>query len=131
METSHTHHKVLIIDDEEDICFLLKNILRKKNLEVFQASTLKEGFSKLAELHPFLLFLDINLPDGSGIDALEEIKKNYPLLKIIMISAYTQRHNDAKEEGVELFINKPFNKESIFNALEKIIHLGERDGKRI
>lgn len=123
MDSLQNHHKVLIIDDETDICFLLKNILKKKNFEVSSATTLEEGFSKLAEFSPFLLFLDINLPDGSGLDAITEIKKNYPLLKIIMISAYDslQKCTTAKEKGIELFISKPFNKEIIYNTLDKII----------
>lgn len=122
MEILLNHHKVLIIDDEADICFLLKNILKKKNFEVSFATTLKEGFSELAEFHPFLLFLDINLPDGSGLNAVAEIKKSYPSLKIIMISAYNslQKCSTVKEKGVELFIGKPFSKEIIYNALEKI-----------
>jgi DNA-binding response OmpR family regulator len=111
--------KILIIDDEADICFLLKNMLSQKNYNVSSANTLSEGYSKIDEYLPSLLFLDLNLPDGSGLDAIGKIKKKHPTLKIVVISAYDspKERNTAKEEGADYFVSKPFNKEKIYESL--------------
>ena len=115
--------KVLIIDDEPDICFLLGSMLRRKNIESAFANTLSEGFEKLNELRPALLFLDLNLTDGSGLDAIPKIKRRFPKTKIIIISAYdgSKERHTAEEAGAEFFIGKPFDREKIFGALDKVL----------
>ena len=115
-------NNILIIDDEVDICFLLENKLKKKNYAISYAHNLEDGFSKLASIQPFLLFLDINLPDGSGLNAISKIKLLYPSLKVIMISAYdgANERTLAKNEGADMFIGKPFNEEAIYSAVDQI-----------
>ena len=115
-------HVVLIIDDETDICFLLGKVLSEKKYVVSIAGNLAEGFIKLKEVDPSILFLDIRLPDGSGLDALIEIRKKNPLLKIIMMSAYDgeKERKTAFERGADLFISKPLNMELINLNLQNI-----------
>ena len=115
----------MIIDDEPDICFLLGNLLKQKKFETVVAGTLTEGMKMLKQFSPSVLFLDIHLPDGSGLNAIRSIKNEAPDIKIIMMSAYDgiPERNKAKEEGVNVFIGKPLNFESISQALEKIIDL--------
>jgi len=79
--------KVLIIDDEVDECLLISAFLSKKNYEVKCAYTLDDGFEKLRTEKPDVLLLDNNLPDGLGWSKAEEIKKRYPLMLIMLISA--------------------------------------------
>src|SRR5690242_8563736 len=113
------HFKVLIIDDEQDICFLLRNLLEKQKYDVKISHTLRDGFIKLGEYHPQILFLDINLPDGSGLELLKTIKTDYPDMKIIMISAYDGwvERNKAKENGADAYLSKPLNKELVLETL--------------
>ena len=80
--------RVLIVDDEVDLCLLIKNYLSRKNYEVHTAHTLSEGFRKLESLHPDVLLLDNNLPDGMGWKAAERIHQQYPEINITLISAY-------------------------------------------
>jgi len=114
---------VLIIDDEPDICFLLGSMLKRKNIETAFANTLSEGFEKLRELKPDLLFLDLNLTDGSGLDAIPRIKKEFPATKIIIISAYdgSKERHTAEEAGASFFIGKPFDRKKVFGALDKVL----------
>ena len=58
--------KVLIIDDEVDLCLLLKTYLNRRNYEVYYSHTLKEGINQFKQVIPDILFLDNNLPDGIG-----------------------------------------------------------------
>ena len=114
---------VLIIDDEPDICFLLSNLLKQKKFETIVASTLADGIKMLKQSSPGLLFLDIHLPDGSGLDALPAIKRDFPGIKIIMMSAYdgAKERSTAMDAGVNVFIGKPLNFEMITESLKKVM----------
>lgn len=111
---------VLIIDDEKDICFLLGNLLTEKKYAVNIANTLSDGLAKLIEVKPSVLFLDIRLPDGSGLDAVSSIRKENPLLRIIMMSAYDGKNERTKaiELGADFFIGKPLNRDIINQTLK-------------
>ena len=80
--------KVLIIDDEVDLCLLLKNYLNRRNYEVYYSHTLKEGMNQFDEVLPDILFLDNNLPDGVGWEKAAGLIAQYPNLQIHLISAY-------------------------------------------
>jgi len=115
---------VLIVDDEPDICFLLGNMLKQKSFIPVIANSLTEGLDKLKKHMPALLFLDIHLPDGSGLDILGRIKKDFPTLKIIMMSAYdgASEKSRAIEEGADIFISKPLSRDLITESLEKVLN---------
>jgi DNA-binding response OmpR family regulator len=97
----------LIIDDELDICLLLKNFLEKKTERVFYSESLKEGFLKFKELHPDLLILDNNLPDGQGIESIKKFKKENKGLFIVVISAMSNLRSSALAKGADYFLEKP------------------------
>jgi DNA-binding response OmpR family regulator len=84
--------KVLIIDDEVDLCLMIRQFLRKRNYDVHIAHTLNDGLSHLNAITPDVLFLDNNLPDGMGWDAAKSIHDRYPFMKITLISAYELSH---------------------------------------
>jgi DNA-binding response OmpR family regulator len=117
-----TGHTVLIIDDEKDICFLLGKVLTAKNYVVAIANNLEDGLIKLNEMKPSVLFLDIRLPDGSGLDAVSEIRRKNPQMKIVMMSAYdgANERKQGIELGADLFIGKPLNSHLINNILQSI-----------
>jgi len=117
------NEQILIIDDEVDICFLVSGMLRKKNFHVAYAHSLEEGFIKLKNLKPSILFLDINLPDGSGLEAIKSIKQITPDVRILMISAYDGSYErmKAKVEGADYFISKPLSQDVIYNALDNVL----------
>lgn len=119
-----SNRTVLIVDDEPDICFLLGNMLKQKSFVPVIANTLTEGIDKLKKHLPTLLFLDIHLPDGSGLDILSGIKKEFPSLKIIMMSAYDgpRERTRAIEEGADIFISKPLSRDLIAESLEKVLN---------
>ncbi len=83
--------KILIIDDENDFCEIMKNYLTKKGYNVFLAYTLKEGLGILKETRPDILFLDNNLPDGQGWDAVDEIVEIIPQIRAFLISAHKSK----------------------------------------
>lgn len=101
---------ILIIDDEPDICRLLQLSLVRHGYNVKYVHALSEGMLYLQEQQPDLLFLDIHLPDGSGLEALPVIKKKCPTLPVITISAYDNgmEKQKALSAGATFFLAKPF-----------------------
>jgi DNA-binding NtrC family response regulator len=80
--------KVLIIDDEADLCLLLKDYFLRKKYEVNVAHTLIEGGTLVKSLRPDILFLDNNLPDGIGWNLAPGMAKEYPAMFIVLVSAF-------------------------------------------
>ncbi|MEP7169305.1 MAG: response regulator [Bacteroidota bacterium] len=113
-------NSALIIDDEVDICLLLKTFLKKKSANVSYSTNLKDGFLKFKELNPDLLILDHNLPDGHGIENIINFKKENSSLFIIVISAMSNLKNKALESGADFFMEKPLS----FNKLNELIDNG-------
>jgi DNA-binding NtrC family response regulator len=115
---------VLIIDDEPDICFMLSSILKKKELTTDSVHCIKDAGNFLSIKTPTLVFLDNNLPDGKGIDFLCGIKKDHPDVKVVMITAYDTYSDkaDAFRRGADDFLGKPFTRQSIYEAVDKLIH---------
>lgn len=115
--------QALIIDDETDICYLLKGILKHKNIDAAYVGTLAEGKQYLRQHDPSIIFIDNHLPDGYGIEQVRSLKNLHPFCKIVMITAHdtsTDREL-AYREGVDYFIGKPFTREIIFKTVEKLV----------
>jgi DNA-binding response OmpR family regulator len=83
--------KILIIDDEEDFCMIMKSYFERKGMEVFLAFNLSEGLNSIKEKNPDILFLDNSLPDGEGWNKTMDILNENPSLKINLISAYKEK----------------------------------------
>ena len=79
--------KILIIDDETDLCLLLKEYFVRKNYEVIVSHTLQEGKVLLTENKPDILFLDNNLPDGIGWTEAPLFAKNLEICLYAMVQA--------------------------------------------
>jgi two-component system, NtrC family, response regulator len=79
---------ILLIDDEEKLRHLLKRIIGLEGFTVFEADTLKAGL-RILEREPIQVILcDVKLPDGNGIDFIEKVKTRFPLIEVIMLTAY-------------------------------------------
>ncbi len=119
--------RVLIVDDEMDMCWALESILVLEGYKTHTATSGKEGLKLIQQLQPniSLLFLDAKLPDIDGLMFAEFIKQQYPQVKIIIITGYYYRDSDAVRKGLansifDGFIGKPFNISEIRSAIETI-----------
>ena len=113
---------VLIIEDEGDISLILNLMLKKEDIEIEHVTTLAKAATFLKEKSTDMVIIDNYLPDGLGLDYIKEIKSSYPLIKIIMITGNTDTTDKAKaiENGADIFLAKPFTKEQIQEAIEKV-----------
>ena len=112
--------RALIVDDETDICYLLSNILKQKNIQTVFAGSLAEADRVLKTSGYFYyVFLDNHLPDGLGINQIKRWKEKFPSTHVIMITAHDsyEERRKASKDGADDFISKPFSKEIILNSI--------------
>jgi two-component system OmpR family response regulator len=115
--------KVLIIEDEGDMCLLLNIILTGKGMELDHVKNLSAAQDYLKQEQPAVVLLDNKLPDGYGVDFISFIKKNYPSIKIIMISGFDGSAKDvALENGADIFLKKPFTKDQLFQSIKGLVN---------
>jgi DNA-binding response OmpR family regulator len=114
--------KILIVDDEVDICYFLSRNLNKKSFDASYVNTLREARVAISERSPAIVLLDNHLPDGLGMDFASEIKIEYPDLKIVMITAHDTPNDRsiASKNGIDCFLSKPFMMTDVFDAIEHI-----------
>ncbi len=120
MTKTSSPKRILIVDDETDICFLLAGMLQRMGHTATCAHQIQEGRCYLQRQEFDAVFLDLNLPDGLGFDLLSVIKTGQEKAKVIMISAFdgnTERRR-ATEQGADYFIGKPFTRSSVEQALK-------------
>lgn len=110
---------VLIIDDEREIGFLLNTVFQSLGVESKHALNLKEGLEMFEKHEQSHVFLDLNLPDGFGLNIVKQLKETRNDVSIIVITAQgsAEVKREAEALGVDKFIVKPFNREQIVNAL--------------
>lgn len=116
--------KILIVEDEGEMCLLLNILLNGENLELDHVNTLEKASDYLEREAPAAVILDNKLPDGFGIDLITLLKKNHPSVRIIMISGFDGAAKDlALEAGADRYIEKPFTKEQLFEAVNSVLEI--------
>jgi sigma-B regulation protein RsbU (phosphoserine phosphatase) len=122
-------HKILVVDDEPDLGYLIRQKFRKKNhdkeYEFITALNGQEALKRLRHDHDINLILtDINMPQMDGLTLLEKIGElNNPLLKAVIISAYGDMENIriAMNRGAFDFITKPIDFEDLKVTIDKTL----------
>lgn len=102
---------LLILDDQEDILLILEREFRKRpGLTVSSASKVADALRLIPEKRIELLISDVRLGVDSGFDLVRTVKRSYPDVGTILMSAYRSPSNRAQAEelGVYLFLEKPF-----------------------
>lgn len=122
--------KILIIDDEPLIRWALGEALRNWGYQSVEAATAAEAHRQFEQSHPVAVLLDINLPDGSGLELLRSFKRQRPHTVVIMITAEViiEHTIAALRGGADDFIGKPINIDELHFALEDA--LAARQQKR-
>jgi len=102
--------KILIVDDESFICENLERILKEEHYQTFTAQDGQAALSFLREEPVDLVFLDLNLPDISGLEVLKTIKELDPELLVIIMTGYASVESavEALKMGAYDYIKKPF-----------------------
>ena len=102
--------RILVVDDERSVTDALKLILGERGHEVESASSVGEA-AELLKGRPFdLVFTDLRLPDGSGIDLLTRVKSDSPATEVILMTAHGSLDVtvEAIKRGAFYYLEKPF-----------------------
>jgi len=122
METNNSQLiKVAIVDDHKMVLEGLEHIINKSGIAqvVDKAHSITECRDMLQRSEPKVLLLDVNLPDGNGIDLCPEILKDYPEVKILMLTTYAESAviSRALEGGAHGYILKNSMSEEILEGI--------------
>ena len=120
MEASN---KIIVVDDEKGICHNIAKILSKNNFEVTQALSADEALEKMAAESFSLLISDIVMPGKNGLELLKMVKKEWPLTKAIMMTAYASTDTAVKaiRLGALDYIPKPFTPDELRKTVEQAL----------
>lgn len=105
--------KILILDDEIDLCILLQDYFQRKKYDVTISHSLEEGRTYLNSLKPDILFLDNNLPDGEGWENAPQIAASYPSTYIVLISAFHPARPHMPVNAQYKIIEKPISRSEL------------------
>ncbi|MDX6383885.1 MAG: two-component system, NtrC family, response regulator AtoC [Blastocatellia bacterium] len=120
-------HKILVVDDEKMIRWSLGEALRGWGYEPFEVETAAAGLAAFETENPAAILLDINLPDGSGLDVLRKIRHRQSDAVVIMITAnvLVDETIAALRGGAYDFIGKPINLEELHVAIRNGIEASD------
>lgn len=101
--------KMLIIDDERDFCSLLMLMLKLEPFNIFCAHNLSEASNFLSSMHPEIVLMDHNLPDGTELDYFINHRQEFEDAKIVLMTANPSPDLKSRAEAVGIeFADKPF-----------------------
>jgi DNA-binding response OmpR family regulator len=100
--------RILAVEDDPDILFIVEMILKEEGYEVFTSPDGKNILLEVETVHPDLVVMDIRLPDADGRDLCKDIKNYYRNLPVILMSAHAEYSKVIEEACADDFIAKPF-----------------------
>lgn len=117
---NRTIKKILVIDDDESIVWVIKKALEPAGYSITSRSRLTSGLKAVQDLPPVIL-LDLMLPDGDGLEGLKEIRAVHPEAAVIMITANAMMQSTitAMKEGAYDYLEKPFDIEELKIVIDK------------
>lgn len=117
------HANILVVEDDPGIQEMLKFSLTAEGYTLYQAMTVKEGWSIIESKAIDLVLLDWMLPDNSGIDLLHRIRKYHSMLPVIMVTAKTEEDDRilGLDVGADDYVTKPFSVRELNSRIQAIL----------
>lgn len=124
-------YRILAIDDEPSIRKLMQKTLAGEGYECLLAATAEEGVATCAQGKPDLILLDVNLPDGNGIEVCRRFKgradlRHIPILLVTGEANTVDNKIDGLEAGAEDYIVKPFLPMELVSRIKSILKVSAR-----
>ena len=106
---SNNKFKVLIVEDEANICSFIETLLTTNDYQALVAHTCTMGLTLFASHNPDLVILDLGLPDRDGLEFIRTVRQKY-MTPIVVLSARTDEMDkiEALDLGANDYITKPF-----------------------
>ncbi len=115
---------ILLIDDEEDLIYMMKSLLTRAGYNVITASNGEEGLAKLKQTSPHLIILDMNMPKMGGIAFYHAIASTVdakPAYPVLVLTARANLEKTFKDFEVDGFMNKPFEIGEFLSEVQSIL----------
>ncbi len=115
---------ILIVEDEKLQREIIEEFLQKKGFQTFSSSTIEKAKELLKTQEINLVLLDWRLPDGDGLEFLTYIKENFPLIPVIMITAFASIEHavTSMKKGAYHYLSKPINLEELLLIIERALN---------
>ena len=125
--------RILVVDDEKSIREFLTILLEQEGYEVATADTVEMGIERILGESFDLVMCDLKLPDGSGLQVLQEARKRQLSCPFIIITAHTtpQHALESLRAGAAEYLSKPFNVEDLKLILDKLLAPGHASDERV
>ena len=115
--------KILIVDDNQDLLFLIKWMLEDEGYEVKSAKNGNDGYSTYLLFNPDLVLTDIQMPEKNGLELIKEIRRLNPGVRTIYMSGDLGQYGSPLEEEKKKYhagvLEKPFSKNELINLLSQ------------
>jgi DNA-binding NarL/FixJ family response regulator len=115
--------RILIADDQKRTRRSLKALISTslQGSEIWEAANGAEALRLAEDLHPQLVLMDIRMPEINGLDATRGIKSRWPEIKVLVLSLYPGRQEEARAAGADLFVGKGESPERLLCALSSLL----------
>ena len=115
--------KFLIVDDEPDVVNQVKDLFELRNYAVITATSGEKALELVKKENPNIIILDIRMPGITGMDVLKEVRKNYPKMRVIMLTGV---EDDATRQmamglGASGYLTKPYSYSELLDMSRKLI----------
>jgi len=113
--------KLLVVDDEEEICDFLKSFFEDRQFVVETAHSGIQAIEKARKFGPHVILLDIQMPEMDGLKALKILKEENPKVKVIMVTAVEtqEKIEESMRLGADNYITKPLSLEYLENDVQE------------
>jgi len=124
---------ILVIDDSSTIRSLVGDMLSKNGYQTLEAATVEIVFDDMNRMHFDMAIIDIFMPGMGGIEGIARIKKNWPNIKIIAISAGFEGMDKGKTlkaaalQGADSVLSKPFTEEDLIGSIGELLNEGAEE----
>lgn len=117
--------RILVIDDDDQIRELIREVLERSGHTVFEADNGDAGIKMVGEETVDVVVTDIIMPDKDGLETITELRKSYPDIKIVAISGGGRRVNrdylpTAQAFGADRVLYKPFRPQEVVQAVTEV-----------
>jgi DNA-binding NtrC family response regulator len=113
--------KILVVDDDVNLAFLLQQRLESEGFEVENANSVTAGYLTYRSFKPDLVLTDISMGDESGFDLMHRIRNDAPRIKTIYMTGDLNRHLSALEQERNqhhaMFLSKPFSERNLLDSI--------------
>lgn len=116
--------RILIVEDDVSFCDMLAKFLARKSYEITTAYSAEESLYKIETATFDLIIADLRLPKYDGIELMQQFKKKFPSVPVILMTGYSDVNTAVKamKNGASDYISKPFNPEEVLLVIENALH---------